>query len=186
MKIIVMRHGQTDYNAKAMHMGRIFDVPINDTGRQQIEERIPEIEALAPQVIISSPLLRAAQSAEIISKHLGMPVELDDRIMEIDMGSFSGHSHKDAAAMMGVSLEEFKKRYREGTYDYTQYKGESATQVLERAKGFLESLRGRAEQCVLVVCHGGMLRALHHAATGKLYDTTKGVPNAQIDILNYE
>lgn len=167
-------------------MGRVYDVPINEVGKEQIEKLIPKIKSLAPEVIISSPLLRTSQSAKIIGEQLNIPIEFDDRILEIDMGAFSGETHEDAARMSGATLEEFQLAYRTGTYDYIPWQGESFEQVIGRARDFLADLKGRPINNVLIVAHGGIIRSLYRAIENVEYPIDKDVPNAELIILDHE
>lgn len=167
-------------------MGQVYDVPINEVGKAQIEEKIEEIRELAPELIISSPLKRTAESAEIVSEALGLPIEFDDRLMEINMGSLSGETHANAASMMGMNLPDFLASYRSGAYDYGFQNGESAKEVTARVKGFLKDLKNRELEAVLLVCHGGILRMLYFVATGNLYPLEEGLPNAALVALDYE
>lgn len=167
-------------------MGRIYDVPINAVGKVQIEKRIPEIMSLAPEEIISSPLKRAEQSAQIVSEAFGLPIKFDDRVMEIDMGLLSGKANAEAAAMVGKSLEDFERAYRMGTYDYTALGGESAEEVVDRVQDFLSDLIERPAQSAVVVCHGGLMRTFYKVITGELYSVDRGMPNAELIVLDYE
>src|SRR3990167_2293306 len=117
MKIILMRHGQTDCNRDGIWMGRRLDVSINEVGIEQIKETIPELKSLNPELIISSPMKRTKESAEIIQRLLGIPLEFDDRIVEIDIGSLSGKSREEAATFLSLSIEEAIHLYRIGEYD---------------------------------------------------------------------
>ena len=185
MKIILMRHGQTDYNLSGINMGRRLDASVNDTGKTQIEQTIPEIKSLNPEVIISSPMRRTRESAEIIQKALGTPMEFDDRIMEIDTGSMSGKNKAEVARLMELSLEGAIHQYRMGQYDYTPFGGESAQDILVRAEAFLKDLVKRKEKCVIVMCHGGIVRALHKLITGDSTLIDQGIPNAVLIVLEY-
>lgn len=185
MKIILMRHGQTDYNLAGINMGRRLDASINATGRAQIEQTIPEVKLLNPELIIASPMKRTRESAEIIQQALGIPIEFDERIMEIDTGSISGETKAEASKLMGLSLEGALYQYRIGQYDYTEFGGESYQDIRNRAESFLRDLRQRKEQCVIIMCHGGLVRSLHNLITGELSLVDQGIPNAVVMILEY-
>lgn len=94
MRLLFVRHGQTDDNARGLIQGR-NDPPLNDNGLAQAE-RIAEI--LSHQdvsCIISSPLKRALQTADIISQKTGLVIELDDRLVERDFGLLQNHTYED-------------------------------------------------------------------------------------------
>ncbi len=185
MKVILVRHGQTDYNRDGIWMGRKLDTSINEVGRTQMSNVIPELKLLNPELIISSPMKRTRESAEIIKKALGIPLEFDDRIVEIDLGSLSGQHREKAAFLANVSLEEAIRQYRIGQYDYIPFGGESAEDILERTKKFLRDLAQRKEKSVIVMSHGGLIRSLHRVIAGDLSLADRGIPNASVIVLEY-
>ncbi|MCR4260887.1 MAG: histidine phosphatase family protein [Candidatus Colwellbacteria bacterium] len=185
MKVILMRHGQTDCNKNGIWMGRKLDESINDTGREQIVKTIPELKALNPELIIASPMKRTKESAEIIQEALGIPIEFDERIVEIDIGSLSGKSREEAATFMSLSMEEAIHLYRVGEYDYTSLGGESFQHILERTQNFLKDLSQRKEKCVIVMAHGGLVRSLHRVITGSVSLVNEGVANGALIVLEY-
>jgi len=167
-------------------MGQVYDVPINEVGRAQIEGKLDKIKALAPEAIISSPLRRTLESAEIVGTTLDLPIETDSRLKEISMGSLSGEGHVNAAAMMGMSPKEFEIKYRSGKYDYSSQAGESAAEVEARARAFIKDLKEKQIESVLLVCHGGLIRMLHWIITDALYPMDNDLPNAVLVALDYE
>ncbi len=185
MKVILMRHGQTDCNRDGIWMGRKLDEPINDTGREQIAKTIPDLKALNPELIIASPMKRTKESAGIIQEALGIPIEFDERIAEIDIGSLSGKSREEAATFMSLSMEEAIHLYRVGEYDYASLGGESFQHILERTQNFLKDLSQRKEGCVIVMAHGGLVRSLHRVITGSVSLVNEGVANGALIVLEY-
>ena len=185
MKIILLRHGQTDFNRDGIWMGRKLDASINETGKAEIEQIIPEIRSLNPQLIISSPMKSTKERAEIIKRALNIPIEFDDRIIEIDVGSLSGRHREEAATLANISLEEARHEYRMGKYDYVPFGGESADNILERTKEFLKDLGQRGKKCVVIMSHGGLIRSMHRVIVGDLSLADRGIPNAAVIVLEY-
>ena len=72
--VIVMRHGQTDWNAQFRMQGRT-DIPLSATGRAQAAAAAPPAAALKPTRIIASPLSRAFETAEAVGRLVGVAVE---------------------------------------------------------------------------------------------------------------
>lgn len=186
MQIILMRHGETDCNKDGIWMGRKLDVSINDAGRAQIQATIPELRTFNPDLIIASPMKRTKESAEIIEESLGVPIEFDDRLMEIDVGSVTGKTREEAAELLGMPLEEVVRLYRVGEYDYTNIGGESAQHILSRIKSFLVDLAQREEQSVIVMSHGGIVRTMHRIISGSLSLADQPIPNATLIVLSYD
>ena len=143
--LIVVRHGQTQHNADGLLLGRL-DPPLTERGRAQAE-------ALAGAVgpvdrVVSSPLLRARTTAEAF----GLPVEVDERWVEIDYGVHDGRP----LASIPPSLWA---RWR-GDPSFTPEGGESLSEVGRRVASACESLAPAAVDAdVVVVTHVSPLKA---------------------------
>lgn len=94
MKILVTRHGQTDWNVLGKLQGQT-DIELNDVGRQQAEETGKSIKDENIDLIITSPLKRAKETAEIINRNFKVTIIEDDRLMERKFGKSEGLT-KDA------------------------------------------------------------------------------------------
>lgn len=149
MKLYVARHGQTQWNLENRILGRT-DLPLNELGRQQALALAEKAENLDLDLIISSPLLRARETAQAVSDRLGIPVIVESRLTEQDFGIYEGQHHKAADYL------ENKKQF---AYRYPG--GESALDVAHRVYGFLEELRDRCpDRKVLLVCHRCICRII--------------------------
>jgi len=89
-----LRHGQTDWNVEGRCQGQA-DVPLNAAGRAEVARTVARLEAGQVQRIVSSPLARARESAEIASEVLGLPVTLDDGLKEAFWGAWEGGTDRD-------------------------------------------------------------------------------------------
>src|SRR5688572_16996553 len=89
--IILVRHGQTDANAKGLLLGRA-DPPLNDLGRRQVKAVAEAIGV--PAAVISSPLRRAHETAAAF----GAPIEVDERWIELDYGRLDQMEQTSVAA----------------------------------------------------------------------------------------
>lgn len=87
--IVLARHGQTEANRDALLVGRI-DPPLTDLGLQQARRLAGALETSGAVRVVASPLTRTLQTATIIADVLGLPVETDDRIIEMDYGAWDG------------------------------------------------------------------------------------------------
>ncbi len=88
--LILVRHGETDWNVEGRYQGQA-DPPLNERGREQARKAASEIAGLRPDVIYSSPLRRAWETAQIIAEAAGIPRAIPDpRLKEIAQGAWEG------------------------------------------------------------------------------------------------
>jgi broad specificity phosphatase PhoE len=96
--IVVVRHGRTTANARGLLLGRA-DPPLDDVGRAQAAAMARVVAGGDVQLVISSPLVRAVETAEIIRDGVGMAaVAVDERWIELDYGDFDGRPFADVPA----------------------------------------------------------------------------------------
>lgn len=149
-QLCLIRHGQTDWNLEGRYQGQ-SDVPLNDKGLAQARSLVEQLEGRSFDAIFSSDLKRAGQTAEHIARHLGLTVQIEPRLREINQGEWEG-----------VLVEEIKARYAEiwskRTEDPANVRppgGETVREVAERVSAALDDISrlfptGR----VLIVSHG--------------------------------
>ncbi len=87
--LVLVRHGETDWNAEARAQGHA-DVPLNAVGRAQAQTVAPVLADFAPTRLWSSDLVRAMQTADYVAAATGLPIERDPRLREYDVGKRSG------------------------------------------------------------------------------------------------
>ena len=104
MKIFITRHGQTEWNALGKLQGR-KDIKLNEIGREQAVTTSEKIKNEKIDIIITSPLKRARETAEIINKQFNVEIVEDDRLMERCYGDFEG--------ITKLELKEKKTQYPE-------------------------------------------------------------------------
>lgn len=150
MKLYVARHGQTQWNAQNRVCGST-NLPLNQKGEQQAHQLARLAKGYDLDIIIASPMRRAAATAREAAKECGVPYVLDARLYEQDFGIFEGVQRDDPAFL------EAKKHL---AHRFPQ--GESVFQVAHRIYGLLEELpvRYRGKR-VLLVCHGVVSRVIH-------------------------
>jgi alpha-ribazole phosphatase len=154
--IDLLRHGQTQ--ADDILRGRI-DVPLSDHGYQQMLDRVAHYisPALPWQRLISSPLQRCAKFAEDLSRQHGAPISIDPGFLEMDFGDWDGRSFEE---LRGEDPVLFKKIWREPQH-YSPPNGESfATFSARITKAWEQLLEHYCGEHILLVCHGGVIRAL--------------------------
>ena len=93
--IYLVRHGEV-YNPEGIIYGRLPGYGLSQKGQAQVEAAAGALADLAPfDVLYSSPLQRAQESAALVSARLSMPVQVDDRLAETDIGGYQGHPFAD-------------------------------------------------------------------------------------------
>ncbi len=149
--ILLARHGETDWNREGRLQGHL-DPPLNDRGRAQARELACDVAAEAIEAVYTSDLRRAAETAAIVAAAFGLPVTVDQRLREIDLGSWAGLTRAD--------IEE---RFPGAT----AHDGETRDEHRERVLASVREIAGRHPQGrVLVVTHGGSIRSLERHVTG--------------------
>jgi len=105
--IIFLRHAQAENNAKRILAGRTEGVHLTKTGIEQAEQIAKYLKPLDISAIYSSPIERANHTAEIVAKSKSLGCELDDRLVEIDMGKFTHMNYEDMFAKYGNIFLKF-------------------------------------------------------------------------------
>ena len=185
MKIYLVRHGQTDYNLKNLLQGST-DNPLNSTGREQAQQLADLLQDIPFEVIYSSPLKRALETAQIIrEKNRGHPpIVLDERLREIDMGDWEGKYFPQVLE----ENREFFERVKEDPFQYAPPGGETFTQFVRRLESFLEDLKSKNHETILIVAHqmvNSVLRILIEGGDWRDF-WSKRQKNGEVWILDLE
>jgi broad specificity phosphatase PhoE len=158
--VYLARHGQSDWNAEGRWQGHA-DRPLTDLGRRQAELLAADLAGVLLDAVYSSDLARARETAETVARARQLEVTALRELREIDVGSWSGLSRDEAAER----FPEAFARWRRGEHAWDD--GETYELMGERVvSAVLEIGRRHAGGAVLVVAHGGPVRALHAAALG--------------------
>jgi broad specificity phosphatase PhoE len=134
-------------------------VPLNELGRQQAALLGEHLRPVAHEIsaIFSSDSSRAARTAELITTHIGKPVQLDPRLREIDLGEWQGMTNEEVEAW---DIERVKY-VRSDSFNIPRPGGESFSQVADRALNAIqEFVSQHPDGHILVVSHGGTIRAV--------------------------
>ena len=147
MKLYISRHGQTPWNVEDLVCGRA-DVPLTEIGQQQAKLLAESAVDKGIDVILSSPLQRARQTAQAVSDAIGVPIQIDDRLVEMDFGTYDGTSRFD---------EEFQWVRAQMPTRFPG--GESGFDLAYRVYGLLYEIKEKyADKTVLLVCHNCVCR----------------------------
>jgi len=173
--ILLARHGETDWNSERRWQGHA-DQPLNDVGREQARELGESLAGRAIDVVYSSDLLRAYETAHIVADRIGVPVEVDAGLREVDVGDWSGREHSEVE---GIDPEGFR-RWREGGKGWNG--GESYEEMGARVVDtVLRLAESHAGQTILIVSHGGSIRACRATAAGLSYAGSRVSPIGGMD-----
>jgi len=156
MKVLLLRHGQTEWNALQKYQGHM-DIALNDTGREQagkIARYLHDNENI--EAIYCSDLSRSRETAEIIAHELHLQVQVDKRLREIGFGSWEGMTYEEVKCMYP---EEYEKWFN-NNLEIKVPGGESVDELLARSLPVLSELAERHEGTVLVVSHGGLIKTV--------------------------
>jgi len=161
--LLLTRHGETDWNNQRRWQGHA-DRPLNDIGREQARELAEMLADHGIDVVYSSDLRRAHETARIVADRLGLPVEVDVGLREVDVGDWSGRAHDE---VKGADPEGFR-RWQEGGKGWNGGESyeEMGARVVDTVLRLAESHPGGT---ILIVSHGGAIRACRAAAAGLTY-----------------
>jgi len=147
-KIILVRHGETEWNVGEVFRGRI-DVELNETGIREAELLAKYLSDSRITAIYSSPLKRALRTAEIIASHHDVKVEIAPELIDCDFGEWQGLSLQTVA-------DRYKQLYAKWVKNPHLVKmpaGESLDDVRRRAVRLVDSLLAKYEGTIVLVSH---------------------------------
>lgn len=151
MVLYIVRHGETEKNKYGLIQGQT-ECDLNEIGINKAKELIPLVRDLNIDVVISSPLKRAKDTARIITEDK-LPINTDDRIIERDWGLCEGASIDEVDT---VECWNFYKNIDDNEIEKVQ-------DLLERVSSFIEDVKSRyPDRNVLIVTHSAVLRAFHY------------------------
>ena len=158
-ELLVVRHAESTWNAERRWAGW-GDPPLSAEGETQVRGARAELAELGLQAVVSSDLLRARQTAEIIAEDLGLgPPLLLSALRERDTGSFTGRTSEEIAA----SWPELFERWQAGR-PIDPPGSEAREWFLERILAGLAEAAGHAASTALVVTHQGVIRLIQRHA----------------------
>ncbi len=175
--LTLVRHGETDYNHRQIIQGHA-DRSLTEKGRQQAEDLAKTLKADHYDVLISSDLSRALETAEILSKKIGLPISDKNALFrERLMGDWQERPRQDYAD---------KHPTNPCLTAHTPENGESLTQFLTRAREAYEYLlKTYPGKRVLLVCHGGFMKAFQAFAENLTYPQMAGDSLPNLGTLTY-
>ena len=151
MNIYIIIHGQKDYNVKRLFQLQT-DIPLNETGKQQAKEMAEKFRNIKIDIILASPLSRAYQTANYISKVSGVNVEIEEGLKERSFGQMEGQTNKDDCNI--EILLDYERNYDlydvEPVQSFFERVGDSLNKIIEKYKG----------KNIVLVTHAGVTQAI--------------------------
>lgn len=182
-RLILIRHGKTQTNV----IGKIhkyFDTEeLTQNGVTQIEKTAKAIEKENPSIIFCSHEKRARQSAQIISKKLGVPLVEVSSLEERNWGDYAGLSFQEIKVKAGMNNMSLDERY-----NFAPPNGESWKETEIRLLKSLNKLIAENEgKTIVLITHGGSIRILmpHLLGVGREESFKYDPDNASISIFDY-
>ena len=153
MKLYVTRHGETEYSLKNIVCGST-DCPLTDSGREQAQKLADNIKNrnLHIGIIYTSPLVRALETAKIISKAVSVPFIVDNRLREQNCGAYEGKVQRDDK-VFNAARQHFAARLNGG---------DSILRLAQRVYNFLDEIcASGANDTPLIVGHICVCMMMH-------------------------
>jgi broad specificity phosphatase PhoE len=182
--ILLARHGESDWNAERRWQGHA-DRPLTERGRSQAAVLAERLTSIRLNAVYASDLRRAVDTAAAVAARQGVVVRTLAELREVDVGSWSGLTRAEAEARFPDGF----RRWLDGGPGWDD--GETYAAMSERVVGAVRRIATvHEDRPVLVVCHGGPIRALHAAALGLDVDAYRRIrpvePNASLSAVRVE
>ena len=166
-EIILIRHGETEWNSQQRMQGH-SNSDLSSVGQAQIQALGQWMKNVPFDLIYSRDSLRAKQTAEAITQFSGHELKIDLRLREKNLGVFEGLTSEEARERHPEVFRLFKTSGSKYVID----EGESTQQLQDRALEIVEEIRIKhPEECVLLVTHGGFIRVVMKHSLGLSLET---------------
>jgi len=162
-QLLLLRHGESTWNDEQRWQGRC-DPPLTDRGVRTAQRRAPDLLPFGFDLVCASTLTRARRTAEILAEGLSLgPPLLDDRLVERDVGAWAGLTDREIAARWPGQ----PAAWRRDDDAATPAGGETSSAVTARVTAcLLDLVTAHPGKRLLIVTHGGVVRALDRADGG--------------------
>ena len=184
-RFCLVRHGETDWNVARRLQGHT-DIPLNQHGITQAKQMAKALKAVDLQfdILYSSDLRRAADTAAAVEEKFGVHAILDQALRERHLGALQGLTTDEASQLKPDLWSSHLSRNLEHTLEG----GESIKQFAQRIHGALENIRTQhIGKTILLVSHGGALDMMYRLASKQSLESEKAVavPNASVNWISH-
>lgn len=165
-EILLIRHGETDWNAEKRLQGHL-DIPLNAEGRRQAAAAGQALLNEQLDAIISSDLLRARQTAQEIAAPRGMTVHVDPGLRERCYGAFEGMLYAEISQRYPEAFAAWRAHEIDARFPEGERVAETLREFADRAIGTITRiLNERQYRKIALVTHGGVLDCAYRVAQG--------------------
>ena len=155
-RLLLARHGQTDWNVQSRYMGQV-DIPLDGVGRHQAALLGRRLAGEALTAIYTSDLLRARETAIAIAAHHTCPLIDEIRLREMDFGGWQGMTYAEIQETDRINLEAWEADRLKNAPPG----GESLNEFNSRVEAAYQAIiQSHFEETILMVAHGGVLKIL--------------------------
>lgn len=166
IELCLFRHGETDWN-KAQRWQGSNDIPLNETGRSQAQTLIPVLSNFQPELILSSDLSRAHETALLASAGLAIPIRTSAALRECHFGVAEGLTGEEIAARCGIDAVKRYMSWEPEDLDFCFDGGESKQSHLARVVEYLsQEFEISSHRRIAISTHGGVLRRMFGIVKG--------------------
>jgi len=157
VKLYFVRHGESEANTQHVISNRASSFGLTELGREQADSLVENLRDIPISAIFSSPILRAKETADIVSRAFYLPYQVTEALREYDCGYLEGKSDEE-------SWKQHRKYYEDWTvhHNYTSKPtaGENFIDIQHRFLPFIESLKHREDKHILLIGHGGLFHLM--------------------------
>lgn len=171
--ILLIRHGETAWNAERRLQGHL-DIPLNPEGERQARLLAAALASAPLDVLVSSDLMRARQTAQAIADLRGMPLHIEPGLRERCYGGFEGLLYAEIEARYPREFAAWQARDVDAELPPGAHRGETFRAFFARATGPILAL-GAAHpgKTIALVAHGGVLECAYRLARGLPLETPR-------------
>jgi alpha-ribazole phosphatase len=183
VKIYLLRHGETEENKNKVYYGKL-DVGLNEKGKVQAKHAADFLRDVNFSSVYISERRRTRETAEIVLGNSSATFIVDNRINEISFGEFEGKSYEEIKKTFPVECEQWDENWKE----FIPPGGESYLKFCNRISSFMQELLRKKEEEVLIVTHGGVIRAMYCYVLNNNIDLywKFASKNGDVSVLRYE
>jgi broad specificity phosphatase PhoE len=178
--LVLWRHGETDYNV-ALRMQGHLDSQLTATGLDQARRAARPLAQLKPEVLMTSDLSRAEDTAAVLAAETGMPLRVDKRLRETHLGKWQGLTHAEVEELYPGGLQTWR-----GNPELAPPGGETRVEVAERAADVVAELDAAGPRSAVLCTHGGLIAGLTPLLLGmpvSVWSVFGGISNCHWTVL---